>query len=1341
MIQRLFRSVALFVVILSSFSGLFSVSLEAKTTVVVNNVVISKDGDCSGGYCVVREDKPNIVFIGYEGCNVSNGALPGASAGSVHQICKSRVGFYPNPVTPLQVKEDFLKQSGGQTIQTDDNVKYTITDPEDPTKSIEVTCDIKNKVCQSGGLAPATFSDCTIENGKASCKTKTRGSATNTSEVLSSQTTEQQVKKSEDNTAGGITDILLNLVMAIITLIVWAAGTVMEHVLWLVIAAFVFLVRINPADSTWIQVATAPWLVIQSISNLTILGAFLYVGFGYLLNIKKLKTRIDTFLTNIIIIAVVTNMTLLGTASIINIAQGIGNVFLASYAAVTEGAAGQKEIEKAFIGGVLESFRQISEIRCGSLSSNISVQNLAVNPFVLQVDAQTTPAPAAPAQTNNGGANAGAKPADSTKSVNSEASNNECPNAGKNGPEQGFNEIGNVFKDVFSKTAGKGFEKMIREAIYLIIVIVAIFVFFKVIIIALIRALGLWFLMILSPFALAAQFSPEGFGLKKHAIAWGKAFLEFTLFYPAFILGLVLSKELTGAFNKAAKGTFDNAVGDQGNGVSTIVLVIMMGVVAIGSIYMLGNFFEKMFKKISDGVFDAAGTIGGSATRWAGAALGGAVGLAGASGSKLAQRRIDTLQERLKGVNGNDDAAKMQRALIKDQIRNAVAYKQASSKVRLTGEGITSTGKKIGNFIEMLPERRNTLEDLGKSIGEKWSRDKKARIASFKEGDRLRQELYFRKNPKIAGMLGIDPDLDPKAKLRGVDRDDMLDNLAKDPNYYKNLVDKSIKNTFDKSLGKDTAIRRDVAQKKMLRLAEKFGGDFDKMDSEARDFFEDALEQHHEDDALMSSLAGDSNALKMVRQVMGSNRLEGKTQNKIRKTSPIFIEDGRDRQKQVSAFSKKERDNLGGYNVADGEVFQGLLDSGMKVNEIAGIYNNKGYSDLSESNARKSLNTMGLDEDQKARVESFRDTQLNKGYSQVTPALISMTRKMTGQGSVSDDEMKGIMSGFASQQFGHEGIAEAVLGGGKYQAKDGGGNNVTIDLAGTSAAERIKHLKDNSAEARKYMQDNESSLSGLSEQNQLKEVVAAVTVARGSYKMNEEVLLNQLKAQSKAASKTIGKIDVATAGKRQNEKTLKQAMKNQQQIETTMRSGSTDLHRELGIDRGFSDIVDQSMQSGSMSVGSNSYNIEDVSNNQQGDLLRDHLQHIAVAAVSGNAEQFEQAKNAAKKTFEHIPEVRRMVDTEFKNVQNGLGAFDSAIVDAGNGVRQKYDQQISDKASARPDKNYAAAAREVLSGAVETAKAQRDGAATRSMSKDATISGVDIKNLAQQFGGDVKSNV
>jgi hypothetical protein len=248
-------------------------------------------------------------------------------------ICKKRVN------TPSSANGTITPSNSNDSLKdlvSPQNQKFTSADCETTGNTISN--------CQRViGTTTYYFNNCGPVASDIICSTVDTKKAT-TAEVTQSNTPKTTSNGTTLETAGvgtvkgessdnaSITDILIGLVLAIITLIIWIAGTIANSILWLVMTIFVFLLRINPADANWIKVAIAPWSVIQSISNLTILGAFLYVGFGYLLNIQKLKTRIDTFLTNIVIVAIVTNMTLLGTAAIVNIAQGVGDAFVGGYA-------------------------------------------------------------------------------------------------------------------------------------------------------------------------------------------------------------------------------------------------------------------------------------------------------------------------------------------------------------------------------------------------------------------------------------------------------------------------------------------------------------------------------------------------------------------------------------------------------------------------------------------------------------------------------------------------------------------------------------------------------------------------------------------------------------------------------------------------------------------------------------------------------------------------------------------------------------------------------------------------------------------------------------------------
>jgi hypothetical protein len=1249
MILRHIRSILLFVSMITVFfGGSFSTNIFAADTVLVKDGTVYFGLTCTeNGFICYGQEKLGTGWVASAGC--ISLILP-EGAQNANRKCGGEIIKYTNEPSQTQLINDF---------PPDKNPSATFTNP------VNVPV-IKDPSKITNNATP----DKSIDNS-------------NSSNIVS---TEKAVDKTPTKNTD-IFSILLNLIFSIVLLLIWILGSLASAILWIVMSIFIILVRINPADANWINVAIAPWGVIQSISNLLILGAFVYVGLGYLLNIQKLKMKIDQFLTNIVIVAIVTNMTLLGTASVINIAQGVGDAFVGAYSLVRNGRADKETIQDAFIKNTLGAFQVVSQIRCGNLTTGGGAK-ATFNPFVVQVNAAEA------------------------KSVSQGAKEAQCSKA--SGDVAKFENIGDIFANAFKQSFGDYMISIIREFVYLLLIIVAIFAFFRVLMIALIRALALWFLMVTSPFALAAYYSPDGFGLKKWGTKWLNNFFYYCIFYPAFVLALILAQELTGAFNSATKKIADQELGQTiGLDIPTLVSGVLVGVVAAGVIWMLADFFEKIFKSISDGMFEAVGTVGGFALNKLAAPAGGFVQALNRGGVKTFSKEVSSLQAQLAATK--DPAARQQiQARLERSQKNLI-------KAQTAGDRVAGNVRRLGNFVEMLPERRNELENFGKTIGERWKNDKKARLASFREGDRLRGELFWRQNPEIAKRLGIDPDLDPKALLRGETKEEMDENIAKDPNYYKSLVSKTIKKTYDKNIGSDTAIRRDIAQRRLLKLAAKVGGDFDKLKPDMRDFFIDALEQHSGDDALMSALATDSNATNMVRQVMGSNRLEPKVEQSLRKDSPIFIADAGDRRRQVGGLSPKEQRNIASYNLSDEHVVDGLRDGGMNAGDIAEISNNKGFTPLSENHARKTaLDTASLPEEAKTRIGTFREKALQKGYTQSTPAFTGITKELMNNPAASESVLKQQMTSLESMHFGDSASLEAIK------------NNNAL-----TGVQKLDQIQNDSIEARAYVNANAAVLGGLSPEEQVHEVLTAVSVGRDSYKQNEEILFKQLKDNATEAAKALTKADVASAGADQTVTTFKKLRGQDKAIEGMMAAGGREIHQELGIEAGFDKIIKDAKKSGNVGA----YDISTAVNGQKADTLKEHLQNISVAINAKDQKQFDKAKAAAKKEFQNDKNVQALIDKEFiSHNQSSLGMFDTTIQAEGSKVRNDLDIEITDLKKGRGD-DYAVAAREIIAKKIEKAKDRSTTSASKAIESQGKISGGDVKGLVDQIKGERKTNI
>ena len=308
---KILQSVLLLVIVFSSLYNIqnpvrvFAVDITGTVFLGDNKGTQVGQGTCKidDGYntCFVKNKAG--TFDVYSSCIsdiVGDGSVINAS------ICATKTALnYPTQPTFDQIKNDLTKTSPPSDAFTFGAEKYTIKDSTAATS--DGVCDFVAKICKS---TTQTFSECVKETTtEAKCGKKVTGLASNPKELAGISTaTTTATNASINATSGGgpnLFEVLMNIVIAIVTLLVFIVSTAAYFILSLFAFLFIFFVKINPASNEWITVAQAPWGVVQSLANLLILASFIFVAFSYILNIKQYKTKIDSFLTNIVIVAIV----------------------------------------------------------------------------------------------------------------------------------------------------------------------------------------------------------------------------------------------------------------------------------------------------------------------------------------------------------------------------------------------------------------------------------------------------------------------------------------------------------------------------------------------------------------------------------------------------------------------------------------------------------------------------------------------------------------------------------------------------------------------------------------------------------------------------------------------------------------------------------------------------------------------------------------------------------------------------------------------------------------------------------------------------------------------------
>jgi hypothetical protein len=1034
--------------------------------------------------------------------------------------CKDLFGTKPN-VSTLTGNTNAAVIAQCQPL-TEDDKKIVDTFNKNGTITGNIGANYE-KVCKD--TAGKIYADCTLINGKTSCNLPINEAAKNQQLKLTAGTD----KAGASNALGSIITIIGNLILAVLSLIAWFFGTVLSYIMFLLGWMLIVLIRVNPAAGDWIGVALAPWGVVQSIANLIILGTFIFVAFAYILDITKYKTKIDSFLTNIVIVAIVMNLTLLGCASIINIAQGVGDAFVGGYATIknVKDPGDYNGIAQVFIGDTLTSFKKVSAIRCNNVNGTSAGTGTS---------AQT------PAKTGT------------TQTIAQAKTAAEC------GDFEGKDNLGVLFGNKFNSDIGANGATLVREMVYIAIVIFGIYAFFRIMMLALIRAVSLWLLMVTSPLALVAYFSPEGFGLKKMADKWGHNFFHFTVFYPAFVLGLILAQEMTAAFNTAttaAVPTIKAASGAtvEANTTQTIILVLLGGIVAVGILKLLADFFEGVLKEITEAAFNGVKSLatGGAALLTAGAVgaraiAGVAPGVSGMLSKGLSKKmvsnesEINTLTAQRDALPNSDrNKAKLNTRIVELQ------KEQASNQKRLDKYNWVNTKSSnfrdnvvnpVANFAEMIPERFKAVASIPGTIKQKWAADEKARIESFKAGDKAKSEIWLRENEWAQGIFGS-PDKDPNALFRGYSADKIAEEKGKNADWGKNKINTAVKNAYSKSLGLNNKISRDIAVSRAQELLKQAGGEYENLTKEMRDQFDDLISQHSGDSSIMSQFANDSTLKNATRKALKtSNNIDSDAATALRKSSPIFLEDANDRRQAMLAMGEQDFKNLAAYNLQDEDIVTAArANNSISFQEMDKKMNNRGHTYLAEGDIVKSLDdqlkTGKIDENEYNRQRNSSNQRYQNGFigGNDIARRIANERRLTP--NLTREREAEIAAEVEEENFGNDSHVEAIISGTTYLDPK---TQVSTDYGAITVAERMEELRAVAPVIQSYMADNEEALNNQANnqdqakaQQVLKELQRNINTSRSSYNQSKEMFIDrQRDVASSAAEVNVGQ-DAAKA--------------------------------------------------------------------------------------------------------------------------------------------------------------------------------------------------------------------
>jgi len=780
-----------------------------------NNPLVGRKGQCAyevkgaTSDCVITKGQ-NFTIINSDKCKKQFEQVC-ASAWDKPQYewemrgqCRSVFGKKPEAVTVGLNTDSFTKDTCKAI--TDDELK-TIQKTIKTAKTKEEFCKgLNNEIYKCGAAQADGKRDNCVPVNDAAKSTGLVGDA----------------KTSTSADEGGIFAWIANIVLGLLTLLLWLAVQFAKFALGVMGGMFVVLVSVNPASNELLNVAKAPWQAVVNIANILLISGIIFMGFDYILNLDFIKKSqgLQNFFLGLLTVGVMMQFTFAASAGVVNFTNGIGNIIYFGAGGIAQPSVADP---KSDLGKCLDRIKGTGDLGIGF-----------VNTFVCSVS-QVSPILAA--------------------------------------AEGGGDGLAKVFENI----QGKGASNFVTTGIALAIFVLAIFSFWKVLIILLVRIFGLWMLIVLSPLALVAAFSPLP-QMKDMSTKWLDNFMRLSFSYPFYTLGITLVTLMIGSVSTALQegakksglvsltdGSIDTyaqgatgvgaAVGNIAGGAvkfdSSLIVLIIIALFSLGLVAGFGILFTKMFGAFYDAVANAVK----SGVNFVKTAPGNIAKKADDFGVNKAVGAIGGLKipftkgQSIASVTAGGKNRIQQGAL------SVGAFAASSLGMKKSAETLKDKASKAG---ERARDARNTAENFRNSFTFKGSLDSTTgKVKRFfnqnkLENEQKQKEQEYREKIEREAMLRQTPEGRKQAALEG------LTSLADiDPEAYKTPQDyaKALKKKGEKKFEEFKATQAgykpssdgDLRRKKAERAAEELKAMEDagisdpKKEEELRRYLDDAI--------------------------------------------------------------------------------------------------------------------------------------------------------------------------------------------------------------------------------------------------------------------------------------------------------------------------------------------------------------------------------------------------------------------------------------------------------------------------------------------------------------------
>jgi hypothetical protein len=383
---------------------------------------------------------------------------------------------------------------------------------------------------------------------------------------------------------------VIGIILALLASILWVVSRLLSFIFKLIGGIMYGFFVNNPLD-TELQYIKPIWSFLVDFGNLLVIGSFLALAIVFLTGqkMKGLNGDLNTFLTGIIMVAILLNFSLTITSAIVTTIHniGIGSVYIT----LTPESSAKIDLSsrKAFNDSIRKSGEKFFDVINGNFVDGVSCMGNGLIPYAT-------------------GAKTMSEVCDFHKKDAKGTLNPLSIMSSVDGSDQALK---------FFLTA------FVRELAVIILLGVGIWVLITLLKVSVFRLAYLWLVGIFSGPALVASVSPFA-SVQKFFAIWVKWLFTFSTMMIIFVYGFYLSSYISTIVPDNALISFEQLPDPLGNPqafitaivnsfIGVVVPNIMFPIVSLAMLYLLGKYLDETYQSHAESALKAGGKMIGNA--------------------------------------------------------------------------------------------------------------------------------------------------------------------------------------------------------------------------------------------------------------------------------------------------------------------------------------------------------------------------------------------------------------------------------------------------------------------------------------------------------------------------------------------------------------------------------------------------------------------------------------------------------------------------------------------------------------------------------------------------------